>query len=431
MKKSTNLKLNIFAVVVSFIVGAFVILPSMVCIKPFVARAEDVNETVVLTGNVYVTGGDGNFCPLVGSNDGILLYLMNDTIETSVSSVSSDGQFYFELPVVQSNVSWYTLKIVDHSNNAYYTYLFNDVTHDKTLGALNQKVNFFGVYFRYYAISRTLGDDIYNYEYNTIVFNTQSAKLTQSRLFVPAQFTGYYNSMTFSMAVSFAANYDEYPALWLNFNDSNNKFVLGYGIIGVYKGSTSDYPWIFYIKDNVSGKKVEIGRYNQSAIPTTTCRLRITTYRLNNRTYIDCYYMTDLLLGEWKFFRQTLTDVNTSVFSVFLQASSSRGSAKYSITFNGEPKPLNYTLLQKHWFDQGYKAGDSDGFDRGVIAGVNQDTYSFWDLISAVIDVPVGTLTKFFDVEILGVNMKSFIFSIATVFIVLAIVRIWLGSRGV
>lgn len=93
-------------------------------------------------------------------------------------------------------------------------------------------------------------------------------------------------------------------------------------------------------------------------------------------------------------------------------------------------------------YDRGYQEGYFDGFDTGqnianstvnkssasYAAGYNNGVadsgnYTFFGLISAVLEVPVRTIISLFDFDILGVNIWSFVASLLAIATVLAIVR--------
>lgn len=89
-------------------------------------------------------------------------------------------------------------------------------------------------------------------------------------------------------------------------------------------------------------------------------------------------------------------------------------------------------------FNQGFNAGYSSGFtsanntvtetsasySAGYYAGSNAaGNYTFFSLLSAVVDVPVKTFVSLFNFEILGFNMLSFVSSLLAVCTVLAVVH--------
>lgn len=78
-------------------------------------------------------------------------------------------------------------------------------------------------------------------------------------------------------------------------------------------------------------------------------------------------------------------------------------------------------------YRRGYALGNRDGYDTGFTAGVSQaNNYSFAGLLSAVIDVPVSTFRSLFNFELLGVNLSSFFFTILTILIILAVIKLLL-----
>ena len=431
MKKSTNLKRNIFVFVFSFIVGAFVILPFMAYSKPAVARAEEEFKPII-SGNVYSCCGDSNFWPVIGDNGHLRLSVLKGDTEIAYSFINADGQYYIQIENY-SGENNLTFKLIDTNNtSSLFVYLFNDNTRSKVLGTLIDPITTTNCYFRYFPWGRSTVSTFNTYNYNSLIFDSVNNKLVSKRVNVPSQLYNYYSSMDFVYTVTFVANYGQYPAFWANFNDTTNNFVAGFGIIGVYNGDSAN-PWTFYIKDNVTGFKVKIAESTSQVMPNFSVNIKLKTYTSNRRSFVDFYYcLADSPTGDWKYFRTSYTDLDKYFYTLAFQAGSGKYSIKYSLSFNfANAVSPDYTAIKQTSYNDGYDDGKRDGLDEGFIKGVNSKTYSFWELISSVVDVPVSTLTSIFDVDILGVNMKSFVFSIATLFIVLSVVRIWLGTRGV
>lgn len=84
---------------------------------------------------------------------------------------------------------------------------------------------------------------------------------------------------------------------------------------------------------------------------------------------------------------------------------------------------------QQSGYADGYKAGfavgETSGKNTGYQEGVSAaNDYSFFSLISAVVDVPIQAFTSLFDFEILGINMQSFFLSLMTVCVIIAVLRL-------
>lgn len=94
-------------------------------------------------------------------------------------------------------------------------------------------------------------------------------------------------------------------------------------------------------------------------------------------------------------------------------------------------------------YDSGYKVGHSDGevagyssgnsvgynsgYNVGYQDGVNSsNTYSFFNLISAVIDAPVQAFMGLFNFELLGVNLAGFFTGLLTLAFILTVVKLLL-----
>jgi hypothetical protein len=72
-------------------------------------------------------------------------------------------------------------------------------------------------------------------------------------------------------------------------------------------------------------------------------------------------------------------------------------------------------------YNRGYINGKQDGYNLGVESA---HQYTFTNLISAVIDVPINTFTSLFNFEILGVNLSGFFLGLLTCCVVIAIVKL-------
>lgn len=431
MKKNNKFNRLIIAFCVCLFLFGFAFMP-FGFLQKNVVLAENNDFKPVITGNVYACCGDSNFWAIIGDNGHLRLSVLEGDTEIAYSFVNADGQYYVQLENY-SGKNNLTVKLIDTNNpSSLYVYLFNDYTRSKVLGVLTNPITTINCFFRYFPWGRSTVSTFNTYNYNSLIFDSVTNKLVSKRVNVPSQLHNYYSSMDFFYTVTFVSNYGQYPAFWANFNDTANKFVAGFGVVGSYNGNSAN-PWTFYIKDNVTGYKVKIAESSSSSMPNFSVNIKLKTYVSNRRSFVEFYYcLADSPTGDWKYFRTSYTDSDEYFYSLALQAGSGKFSLKYSLSFNfANAVSPDYTAIKQLGYNEGYDAGSKDGYDKGYYVGVNKDKYSFWDLVSSVVDVPVGTLTSIFDVEILGVNMKSFIFSIATVLIVLSVVRIWLGMRGV
>ncbi len=109
----------------------------------------------------------------------------------------------------------------------------------------------------------------------------------------------------------------------------------------------------------------------------------------------------------------------------------------------------NPTFLITATYDGAYNAGYEDAkakynnlsaympggveyqkiYNLGKLAG-SSETYTFFGLISAVIDAPIKAFTGLLNFEIFGVNIKSFLLSLFTIALVIAIVKLFMGNGG-
>lgn len=90
-------------------------------------------------------------------------------------------------------------------------------------------------------------------------------------------------------------------------------------------------------------------------------------------------------------------------------------------------------------YNEGYSAGEivgeqsaqtnayNNGYQKGKVDGINSaNANSFDNLLSAVFDVPVRTITSVLDFDLLGINLKTFFFSLLTVCVIIAVVKLFI-----
>ena len=69
---------------------------------------------------------------------------------------------------------------------------------------------------------------------------------------------------------------------------------------------------------------------------------------------------------------------------------------------------------------EGYKYGYQKGLAKGNTIA---EDGTFYNLISAVIDVPINAFSSMLNFEILGVNMKAFVTSILTLLLIIIVIK--------
>ena len=88
-----------------------------------------------------------------------------------------------------------------------------------------------------------------------------------------------------------------------------------------------------------------------------------------------------------------------------------------------------------HYYDNGYDVGSLDGYDvgyrEGEIIGYQRGVedagdYTFFTLISAVVDAPIQAFTGLFNFDLLGVNLVDFFFALLTVATIIAVIRLFM-----
>lgn len=76
-------------------------------------------------------------------------------------------------------------------------------------------------------------------------------------------------------------------------------------------------------------------------------------------------------------------------------------------------------------YNLGYEAGQN-----ASVSAARKKTYTFTNFLGALFDVPVTTLKSLLDFNFLGFNLKNFVFSILTLSIVFAIIKLILVKTG-
>ena len=136
-------------------------------------------------------------------------------------------------------------------------------------------------------------------------------------------------------------------------------------------------------------------------------------FRLQFQVYVDT--MTDNLydfLYKDKTVFLTPVDQSTADYQAGYDNGYNYG---YSLG-NNEGRKLGYTL----GYDTGYTAGNAIGYEDGVEAA---NSYTFFGLISAVLDAPLQVFRGLLDFDVLGMNMSGFALSLFSVAMVIAIIR--------
>ena len=82
----------------------------------------------------------------------------------------------------------------------------------------------------------------------------------------------------------------------------------------------------------------------------------------------------------------------------------------------------------------GYNNGYTSGYDDGVIDGYNDgvnttNTYSFSNLLTAVVNAPVSVFTNLLDFNILGFNLLSLVAGLLTLGLIVLIIKLCLGGK--
>lgn len=82
----------------------------------------------------------------------------------------------------------------------------------------------------------------------------------------------------------------------------------------------------------------------------------------------------------------------------------------------------------------GFNTGYIDGYDDGVIDGYNDgvnatNSYSFSNLLTAVVNAPVSVFTNLLDFNIMGFNLLSLVAGLLTLGLIVLIIKLCLGGK--
>lgn len=81
-------------------------------------------------------------------------------------------------------------------------------------------------------------------------------------------------------------------------------------------------------------------------------------------------------------------------------------------------------------FDDGYDVGYNKGIIEGKVIGKNQalenGSYTFLDLMGAVVDAPIKAISGLLDFDLLGFNMLNFFFALCTCALIITVIRMFL-----
>lgn len=94
-----------------------------------------------------------------------------------------------------------------------------------------------------------------------------------------------------------------------------------------------------------------------------------------------------------------------------------------------KPQLESYTSETGTGYQNIYNNGYQDGLNAQV-SEARKKTYTFTNFLGALFDVPVTTLKSLLDFNFLGFNLKNFVFSILTLSIVFAIIKLILVKTG-
>ena len=169
-----------------------------------------------------------------------------------------------------------------------------------------------------------------------------------------------------------------------------------------------------------------------------TLTLTDTSSKVRPTYYITSFSVTfsagmgNTSLYKFVYFAGNMGDVIDSVRSSAASGSYADGFLDGQISGSND----GYEIGKAEGFEEGKKVGKEDGLKQGKELGYNTGyaegvaaagDYTFFGLISAVIDAPISAFSALFNFEILGMNMRSFVLSLLTAVVLVAVVRFFMG----
>ena len=99
----------------------------------------------------------------------------------------------------------------------------------------------------------------------------------------------------------------------------------------------------------------------------------------------------------------------------------------YYYEFDATANQYLIDQARQQGYDKGKSDGESIGFTRGYNEGVSDaGEYTFIGLLDAVFYAPIKAVVSLFNFDLLGVNLLGFVQGILTLFIILAVVKLFI-----
>lgn len=89
-----------------------------------------------------------------------------------------------------------------------------------------------------------------------------------------------------------------------------------------------------------------------------------------------------------------------------------------------------YSVGKSDGYESGYNVGYSNGYSVGYSDGIDDsNVYTFGNLLTAVVDVPVSVFISMLDFNIMGFNLLSLVVGLLTLAIICLVVKLLLGGK--
>ena len=250
-----------------------------------------------------------------------------------------------------------------------------------------------------------------NYTYNWVAYSDALVRFDVKK----DSFSLYFKTFTYTN--SGAINSEDITVSDISVSDTSRhtldipvfrRFDTDTYIVMLYQLSSVDF--------NANIYKIEFGNVDgDGRILTNFVRF----YDVNDNTITFSFYIFD----DTDFAQAGQRVLNNRYYYI---ENAFRQNQEYKIGYDSGYN-LGYAEGENAGNSSGQKIGYNQGYNVGYSDGVNAtNTYSFFNLISAVIDAPVQAFMGLFNFELLGVNLADFFLSLLTLCFVVTVVRLLL-----
>lgn len=382
-----------------------------------------------------------------------VVYRWNNVIDLSslIDSLSFNNVFYFMRDNVLYSVNNFTVS----SDSLSYTYTYNDsstfqvystdlgwsdssyqvIYFPTTYGSIESYVNDSTLYD--FLLSNGSFSDYNSYSYDQGYNNGYSIGYNNAYndglAYATNMFSGYgpflYSTWSIVNRFDHSQILGDFTGRFTSeyFNSFNGGFTFSnqlFADIESYFLENEDSEGVFKV---VFDNYLPISQYTEWVTYNFTFGNEI-TFILDNgsKIYIDNDSVTKSInLSDYS---------NLSIVSLFVSfASSFSDYGDFGLSSNA-----NYMYAYQNGYNDGFGVGKangfSDGFKSGKASGYNEglnaaNQFTFFSLISAVVDAPINAFSSLFNFDILGVNILSLLTGLFTLLLVVVVIKLIMGGK--